>query len=139
MTSHEPVPRPSRPTDPAPPARLSWPTVLGLGSLALLWPLAALLVPDAGGPGRALTIVGVTALVWVGVVGLGRVPRPVLTLTLAGLVFGVVAAGVSALVGVDGDRAAWTVLPALVLDTAWGAVAGVVAAAVQRARGGAER
>ncbi len=106
--------------------------------MALLWPLTGLLGLDGGG-GRALAVIGVTALVWVGVVGLGRVARPVLTLTLAGLTSGVVAAVVSALVGLDGGRPSWTLVPALVLSTSWGAAAGVVAAFVQRARGGAAR
>lgn len=139
MTTPDPLPRPAPPADRPSSAPLAWPTVLGLGSLALLWPLTALLLPDGGGVPRALAILAVTTLVWVGVVGLGRVPRPVLTLTLTGLVFGVVAAVVSALVGVDGDRPAWALVPALALDTAWGAGAGVVAAAVQRARSGADR
>lgn len=139
MTSPDPLPRPAPPPDRPSSAPLAWPTVLGLGSLALLWPLTALLLPDGGGVPRALAILAVTTLVWVGVVGLGRVPRPVLTLTLTGLVFGIVAAAVSALVGVDGDRPAWALVPALALDTAWGAGAGVVAAAVQRARSGADR
>lgn len=134
---------PHAPGSPAPPRpstdRLSWPTVLGLGAMALLWPLTALTGLGGDGAPRALAVLGLTALVWVGVVGLGRVARPVLTLTLAGLTFGVVAVVVSALVGVDGDRAAWTLVPALALDTFWGFVAGTLAAAVQRARRGADR
>jgi len=107
--------------------------------MALLWPLTALTGLGGDGAPRALAVLGLTALVWVGVVGLGRVARPVLTLTLAGLTFGVVAVVVSALVGVDGGRAAWTLVPALALDTFWGFVAGTLAAAVQRARRGADR
>lgn len=142
MTSPSPAAHPAHPAHPdddtPPTGRLSWPTVLGLGSMALLWPLTGLLGLGSGLP-RALTILGLTALVWVAVVGLGRVARPVLTLTLAGLTFGVVAAVVSALVGLDGDRAAWTLVPALALDTFWGFVAGALAAAVQRARAGVTR
>ncbi|MBD5787892.1 hypothetical protein IF650_17170 [Cellulosimicrobium terreum] len=125
---------------PAPPddhtrqtGRLSWPVVLGLGSMALLWPLTGLLGLGYGAP-RALTILGLTAAVWIGVVGLGGVARPVLTLTLAGATFGVVGTVVSALVGLDGGRPVWTLVPALALDTFWGFVAGAAAAAVQRGR-----
>src|SRR6478735_7006789 len=78
---------PHAPGSPAPPRpstdRLSWPTVLGLGAMALLWPLTALTGLGGDGAPRALAVLGLTALVWVGVVGLGRVARPVLTLTLA--------------------------------------------------------
>ncbi|WP_435736358.1 hypothetical protein V5D56_16425 [Cellulosimicrobium sp. PMB13] len=140
MTPPRPAAHPAHPDDdtPATTGRLSWPTVLGLGSMALLWPLTGLLGLGSGAP-RALTILGLTALVWIAVVGLGRVARPVLTLTLAGLTFGVVAAAVSALVGLDGGRAAWTLVPALALSTFWGLVAGAVAALVQRVRDGVAR
>ncbi|MCB7135371.1 hypothetical protein LGQ04_02215 [Cellulosimicrobium marinum] len=80
-----------------------------------------------------------TAALWVGVVGLGRVARPVLTLTLVGLTYGAVAAAVSALVGVGAGRPAWTVAPALALHAGWGALAGLVAAAVQRRRARSDR
>jgi hypothetical protein len=118
---------------------VQWPLVLGLGSMALLWPLTALTGIGGEGAPRALTVVGLTALVWVGVVGLGRVPRPVLTLTLSGLVFGLVAMGTSVVLGGVGlpgeDAAAWTVVPALAMDAFWGFVAGLLALGVQKALG----
>ncbi|CAM3800897.1 hypothetical protein ISCU110981_17235 [Isoptericola cucumis] len=111
--------------------------------MALLWPLTALTGIGGTGAPRAFTIVAVTAVVWIGVVGLGRVPRPVATLTLAGLGFGVVALAVSMLVGGvgigGGGAAAWTAVPALAMDAGWGALAGVVALGVQRARGAGPR
>ncbi len=128
-------PRYSPTTTPA----VQWPLVLGLGSMALLWPLTALTGVGGTGAPRALGIVGLTALVWIGVVGFGRVARPVLTLTLAGLVFGLVATAMSFAfggVGLPGENAAaWTVIPALAVDSLWGFVAGLIALAVQNARG----
>lgn len=111
----------------------------GLASMALLWPLTALTGIGGTGAPRALGIVGLTAVVWIGVVGLGRVPRPVATLTLTGLAFGILTMLMSTLfggVGIGGEgAAAWTAVPALAMDAGWGALAGLVALAVQRARG----
>ncbi|MFE7404661.1 hypothetical protein [Isoptericola sp. NPDC057559] len=141
MTSHQPSPRP-RPQPAAPPetpgrAGISWPLVAGLASLALLWPLTGLTGVGGTGAPRALGIVALTAVVWIGVVGFGRVPRPVATLTLTGLASGVVTLLVSTLFGGTGGTAgaAWTALPALAMDVGWGAVAGVAALGIQRARG----
>jgi hypothetical protein len=109
--------------------------------MSLLWPLTGLTGALGTGAPRALTIVGITAAVWIGVVGLGRVPRPVLTLTLTGLAYGLVAVLVGTLVpalagfGGPGGGPAWTIVPALVFDAGWGALAGLVAAGVQRLRG----
>ncbi|MEU2198821.1 hypothetical protein [Isoptericola sp. NPDC019482] len=151
MTSNQPIPQPSpqpRPQPPVPPstptpprAGISWPLVAGLASLALLWPLTGLTGLGGTGAPRALGIIALTAVVWIGVVGLGRVARPVLTLTMTGLASGVVGLLVSTLfggVGLGGEgAAAWAALPALAMDAGWGAVAGVVALGVQKARGGA--
>ena len=122
---------------------LSWPLVLGLGSLALLWPLAHLTgVSDAiGQPATALSILAFVALVWIGVVGFGRVPRPVLTLTLAGTTYGVLIILVGTIFGERAERASGVLsviaaLFELVQSTALGAVLGLVALVVQSARGG---
>jgi hypothetical protein len=124
---------------PATTTAVQWPLVFGLGSMALLWPLTALTGIGGTGAPRALAIVGLTVLVWIGVVGLGRVARPVLTLTLTGLVFGLIAIATSLVfggVGLPGeDAAAWTVIPALAMDAFWGFVAGLIALGVQKARG----
>ncbi|WP_285103553.1 hypothetical protein [Promicromonospora sp. MEB111] len=132
---------PGRPV-PAEPAAVSWTLVAGLSALALLWPLTGLTGALGSGGPRALAIIGITAAVWIGVVGLGRVPRPVLTLTLTGLAYGLVATAIGTLVpvlsgfGGPGGGPAWTLVPALAFDTMWGALAGIAAAGVQRLRGG---
>jgi hypothetical protein len=129
---------------PPPPHRepVSWALVLGLGSLALLWLLAELTgVPELiGRPATVLLDVAVVALVWVTSVGLARVPRPVLTLTLAGAVYGVILNTVSVLLillpqGVDLLAAVLGASFEIVLCTALGAVAGLLARALQRVRG----
>jgi len=144
MTSNQPSPQPGpqlTPSETPTRAGISWPLVAGLASMALLWPLTGLTGLGGTGAPRALGIVALTAVVWIGVVGFGRVPRPVLTLTMTGLASGVVALLVSTLfggVGLGGEgAAAWTAVPALAMDAGWGALAGVVALGVQKARGGA--
>ncbi|MBX6751275.1 MAG: hypothetical protein IRY85_16690 [Micromonosporaceae bacterium] len=127
------------------PARppLNWPLVLGLGSLALLWPLAHLTgVSDAiGQPAAPLLILAFVGAVWIGVVGFGRVPRPVLTLALAGAAYGMVLILMGAIFGERAERAS---LPLSVIAalfelgqaTVLGAVIGLVALAIQSRRGG---
>src|SRR5690625_7969849 len=63
---------------------LSWPLIVGLSSLALLWPLTGLWPVLGEGPLRAFVLIGITGAVWIGTVGFARVARPVLTLTNRG-------------------------------------------------------
>lgn len=131
-----PAPSAAR-TGPQPPP-LPWLLILGLASLSLLWPLTALWEIGQGAP-RALTILTLTTVVWIGVVGGGRVPRPVLTLMLAGVLHGVLGmalGGVLAGDGPFGDPAAlWILLPALGSSAAVGALLGLVALGVQKVLG----
>lgn len=133
---------PDLPVQPAPgAAAVPWGVVAGLSTLALLWPLTGLTGVLGTGAPRALTIIGVTAAVWIGVVGLGRVPRPVLTLTLTGVAYGLVATALGLLVpvlagfGGPGGGPAWTIVPALLYNAMWGALAGLAASGLQRLRG----
>ena len=111
---------------------LPWLLVIGLASLSLLWPLAELVGVPQGAP-RALTIIVVVAATWIGVVGLGRVPRPVLVLTLTGLGYGLISMMAAAIFG-DSDRPVWTLFAALAIDAFWGMIAGLLALAVQKLR-----
>lgn len=130
--SPAPVPTPRQP--------LPWLLILGLSSLCLLWPLTALTgLLGQGGP-RALTIIGVTGIVWIATVGLGRVPRPILTLTITGLVSGFIALVLAGITpgggGPFGDTTTlWSLIPALIMNAAVGALAGLAAAGVQRMLG----
>lgn len=123
---------PSTPHSKSVPPGLPWLLILGLSSLALIWPLTAFMGWGDGGP-RALVIIGLIAATWIGVVGLARVRRPVLTLTLVGVGYGAIALVVATVLG-SFDRPLWTVLVALVLDAFWGAIAGLIAFAIQTPR-----
>lgn len=118
---------------------LPWLLIIGLSSLALLWPLTALWGIGQG-PLRALSILGLTAAVWIGVVGGARIQRPVLTLTIVGLVHGLLTRLLGGFLagsgGSVGDPAAlWTLLPSLAGSAGVGAVMGLGALAVQKALG----
>lgn len=119
---------------------VSWPVVLGLGALALLFPIAELTgVADAIGEApTALLLSTLVAVVWIGGIGLGRVPRPVLTSTLAGVAFGVVLVVLSLALdtGTDAEGALVAAVAGFEIgrSAALGALAGLVADAVQRNR-----
>lgn len=140
---HEPPP--TRPPGGPPgggPGRpaVSWPLVAGLGGLALLWPLAELTgMVDALGVSTAWLLVGGTVMVvWVGGVGLGRVPRPVLTLALAGVVYGLVIVALVLVLGLERIGVASTAMGVaveLIRSTVQGVVAGLLAGFVQRLGG----
>lgn len=124
---------PSRPRRPLP-----WLLIIGLASLSLLWPLTSQWQLGQGLP-RAAAILGLTAVVWVGVVGVGRIPRPVLTLTLAGVLHGAIGLVVGWVLPGDGPggslAALWLMLPALATSAGAGALLGLVALAVQSVLG----
>lgn len=118
---------------------LPWMLILGLASLSLLWPLTTLLGVGNGAP-RALTILGITAAVWIGMVGFGRVRRPVLTLTITGLVYGFIALVLAGITpgggGPFGDTTSlWALIPALIMNAGVGALVGLLSLAVQKVIG----
>lgn len=122
------------------PARISWAAVLGFGALALLWPLAGLVgLPSLiGGLAMALVVIAVIGAAWILGAGFGRVPRPIATLTFAGVVAGALITLMSLILGEWGDLGAGIVFLAAVIEigrsAALGALAGVVAHAIQKAR-----
>lgn len=111
---------------------LPWLLIVGLASLALLWPLTALIGIDQGAP-RAVTIIAIVAATWIGVIGFGRVPRPVLVLTLTGIGYGIISMGIAVIFGTFGAPI-WTVFLALAFDAFWGMIAGLLALAIQKMR-----
>lgn len=126
------------------PQTLHWPLILGLGALALVRPLASIvgLTERLGQPGTSLTLTALITTVWVLVVGCSRVQRPVATLVCAGLVYAALAALISAVLSpiLDGQLRGPLTNPfafggLLITNAFWGLVAGVLALAVQRARG----
>jgi hypothetical protein len=116
---------------------LSWPVVLGLGSLALLWPLAELTgLSDAiGQPAMAAVLFALVAIGWIGTVGFGRVPRPVLTLTAAGAVYGGILIVLSVAFGTHPDLGIVLVVGValfeIVRSALLGSIAGLLARALQ--------
>jgi hypothetical protein len=132
------APRPSRPPRPSPLL------VLGLGLIALVRPLASIVVEQSGhelGAGPRLLLTLAITLVWVAVVGLGRAARPVLTLVLAGLAYAVLAIVLSGIASplllghLAGPLAQpLAIVPMLAVNALWGLLAGVLALGVRRLR-----
>lgn len=139
-TRPSPFDPPGAPTPASPggaiPRRLSWPLIAGLSALALLWPLAEITGMPRGFA-RAAVILSIIAACWIGVVGLGRFPRPVLTLTLTGLGAGLLSHALSYAFG--GGAPLWALPISLALQAGWGALAGLVAWGIQTLLGGARR
>lgn len=125
-------------------SRLSWPLVIGLGALALIRPLISIIEFQTrldGGPIVPIALTIVISVVWILAVGLTRTPSPVVTLVMAGLVYGVLAIVVSAVLSplLTGElqgplTAPIGVVAVLVTNAAWGAAAGAIAWLLQRAR-----
>jgi hypothetical protein len=117
---------------------ISWPLVLGLGSLALLWPLAELtgLSEAIGQPTTALVLFAVVAIVWIGTVGFFRLRRPVLTLTLAGAVYGGFLVALAAAFGTHPDFGGMLAVAVALFEIGraalLGSIAGLLALAVQK-------
>lgn len=115
---------------------LSWPLIVGLSSLALLWPLTGLWPILGEGPVRAFILLGLTGAVWIGTVGFARIARPVLTLTICGgahsfltLALGGLFAGVG-MTG-SGPSMLMALVPSLAIGAGVGALTGVAAAGIQ--------
>lgn len=124
----------------APTSHLSWAAVLGFGAMALLWPLLHLtgLADVIGEPATGIGTIVLVGLVWVLGAGLADVPRPVATLTLAGVVYGLLLLVLSATLGVRGDVGplllGFTAVIEIGRSAALGALAGLLARAIQRGR-----
>lgn len=127
------------------PARLSPFLILGLGLLALVRPLASIVVEQSGhelGAAPRLLLTAAITLVWVAAVGLGRAPRPVLTLVLAGTAYAVAAIVLSGILSplllghLSGPLARpLAIVPMLLVNALWGLIAGLLALGVRRLRG----
>lgn len=123
---------------------LHWPLIIGLGALALIRPLFSIvgLTDVLGQPATSLTLTALITLAWVGAVGFSRVRRPVATLVAAALVYAVLAALLSTILSpvLDGELQGpltnpFGIVALMITNAVWGLVAGVLALAVQRARG----
>ncbi len=120
---------------------LHWPLILGLGALALVRPVMNIvgLTDQIGRPlGPILVTVGIS-VVWIAAVALTRVARPVLTLVLAGLTYGVLSIVLSGVLSpiLTGELQGplsrpFTIIPVLAVNLLWGAVTGVIATSLQQ-------
>ncbi len=125
--------------------RLHWPLILGLGALALIHPLVATITSTLGGSGSPALSIMLPLLIsaaWIGVVGLTRVRHPVLTLVFAALAYAVFSTVFSGIVSpfvtgrLQGPLAMPpTIIAVLITNAIWGAITGLLALALQRARG----
>lgn len=123
---------------------VNWLLVMGLGALPLVQGLARHLGLSAlmGASTAAAVLAVLVTVAWVAVVGWGRIPRPVVTLTLAGLTAGsytiVLSTVLSTLITgtLQGPLAfPVAIVPVLLVPTVWGLVAGLIALALQHLRG----
>src|SRR5699024_470196 len=135
---------------------LSWPLIVGLSSLALLWPLTGLWPVLGEGPLRAFVLIGITGAVGIGTVGFARVARPVptppisraapgfahrvarrvLTLTICGAAHGFINLAVGGLLAGTGAIGAgpamlMAFIPSLAMGAGVGGLAGLAAAGIQ--------
>lgn len=136
-SSHTSHPR-SAPRRRGPLSDIHWPVVLGLGALALLWPITGLLGYTSGA-GRALGILSATFLVWIGVGGFARIPRPVLSLALTGGVYWIITMAAMLAFGTGTPGTGWMLVaavPELLMSCGWGALAGLGALGIQKALAG---
>lgn len=129
---------PGVPPDPRP--RLSWPAVMGFGVLGLLWPLLRLIGLETivGGVATAMIAFLATFVVWVLGAGFGRVPRPVLTLTLSGILFAILLGITTIVIGNWPDHGLGLNLLAGTVEVGrsagFGALSGLVAESIQKSR-----
>lgn len=118
--------------------------ILALALIALARPLTNSVTDQAGtvlGPLIPLGWTLLISLVWIGVVGLTRTARPVLTLVLTALayaVFAIILSGILSpiLLGhLEGPLAnPLAIVPMLATNAVWGLFTGALALAVQRLR-----
>lgn len=123
--------------------QLDWRLAAGLGALALVRPVMSItgLLDILGKPLAPILVTVAISLVWIAVVGFSRVSRPILTLVLAGLAYGVFSIVLSAVLSpiLTGELQGpltnpFAVISVLLTNVIWGAATGVLAALVQRLR-----
>jgi hypothetical protein len=125
--------------------QLRWPLILGLGAFALLRPLLSMsgLMDTLGKPQTPLLATLVVSVVWIAVVALLDVARPLLTLVFAGLAYGLFTIVLSSIMSpfltgqVQGPLATpfgVGIVAVLIVNAIWGAVAGTLALLVQQIR-----
>lgn len=126
--------------------QFNWPLIIGLGALALVRPALSIVESVIGVSDPATVPIAITiaiSIVWIAVVGLRRITRPVLTLVLVGVTYAVLAIIVSGIVSpiVSGHLEGpltnpMGVVSVLVVNAVWGLITGALALALRQIRGG---
>lgn len=120
--------------------RLHWPLIIGLGALALVWPVLNLtgLMDLLGRPVGPLLVIVLISLVWLGAMLLSKVREPLLTLTATGAIYGLFAILIGALLAplVDGQASGpmshpIAIVMLLLTNSIWGALVGLCAQLIQ--------
>lgn len=124
---------------------IPWPLILALGGLALARPLVRIVTDqlDISTPTiLPIILTLVVSAIWIIIVGLSRMARPVLILLFAGLTYAVLAIILSGILSpiltgkLQGPLAMpIAIVPMLVTNAIWGLVTGVLALLLQRLRG----
>lgn len=113
---------------------VNWQLGMLLGIVVLVRPLLSILGVSDGRPWIPVLTTVVITILWISVVIRVGDRRPILTLTIAGGVYGVLAIGVG-IVLQGGLSVPVFAIPAIVLTNAvWGVLAGIVAAGIDRSR-----
>ena len=116
-----------------------WPLILGLAALALIRPIISMvgLSEAIGQPVASIAVTLLISLVWIAVVVRARVSRPVVTLTLTGLAYGVFAILISAVISpiltgqLQGPATnVFAFVSVLLTNALWGLIAGWIARTV---------
>ncbi len=121
-------------------AQLQWPLIIGLGALALVRPFLNItgLMDGLGRPAGPLLISALISLAWLAIVVLGRVRQPLLTLVCAGLVYGLFAIVISAILSpiLTGELQGpatnlFATVAVLITNALWGGLIGLIALPLQ--------
>ena len=132
--------------------QLHWPLIVGMGALALIRPFMNItgLMESLGRPFGPIFLTVVISVVWLAIVVLAKVPKPLLTLVFTGISYGVFAIIISAILSpiLTGELAGpfarplilpFAVVSILVTNALWGLIVGLVAQAIQQMNPGGSR
>lgn len=115
---------------------LHWPLIVGMGALALVWPLVNL-TGLTGGLSRILLTLLISGA-WLAIVVFFRVREPLLTLVFTGLAHGIFAIILSAVLSpiLTGELAGpitnpFAMIAVLITNAIWGLIVGAIASSIQ--------
>lgn len=122
--------------------KVNLPLAIGLASLALIRPLMSMLglLEKIGQPAASISVTILISVIWIGAVAVFRVENALKTLLYAGVIYGIFAILISAIVSpiMTGQLQGpltnpFAVVGVLVTNAVWGIFTGLIAAAVQKA------